>query len=138
MTRLLAFSDIHGNVRDVETLVQQVSGNRYDGVIVAGDFTNALIDLVAAQACFERIADTLRRLDAPLYYVLGNRDGILTEEGIRQVATSVPTYLDRRARKRIRVGETYLTGNPKLANRKTIYVTHSDGQPHKEEPKHND
>jgi predicted phosphodiesterase len=134
MAKLLALSDIHGNVNAVETLVRRVSGNNYDGMIVAGDFTNGLIegDLLAAQADFEKICDIMRRLDVPLYYVLGNRDYILSQQGLQHVEPSVPTYLDRTSRTRIRLRESYLTANPNLVNRKTIYVTHFDRQLRKE------
>lgn len=127
MVKLLAFSDIHGNVEAVDDLVRRASRKTYDGVIIAGDFTNALIDgdLAAAQIRFERIFDSLRRLDAPIYYVFGNRDYAFSQEGLRHIDPSQPTFLDKSV-KPIRLGEICLTGNPDVVKGKTIYVTHFD------------
>jgi predicted phosphodiesterase len=63
MTRLLAFSDIHGSVPAVEALVATERGG-FDGVVIAGDIGDR------PQALFR----ALKPLNCPVLYVYGNWD----------------------------------------------------------------
>ena len=64
MTRILAFSDIHNNVRAVEMLRAQ-EANAYDGILIAGDLgSESVADILEITSSFE----------CPICFVYGNWD----------------------------------------------------------------
>ncbi|MFX0171028.1 MAG: metallophosphoesterase [Candidatus Hodarchaeota archaeon] len=80
---LLAFSDIHGNVKAVKEMLQDISDKTFDGILFAGDFSNAFVngDIEEANDCYYKVMALLQSLDIPIYYVTGNRDfSIIFEE----------------------------------------------------------
>ena len=73
--RILAFSDIHGNVKAVRKLVSEISEVDFDMIIFGGDFTNTWFDgLEEGNTQMREIAVLIQSLDRPFYYVYGNRD----------------------------------------------------------------
>jgi Icc-related predicted phosphoesterase len=64
MTRLLAFSDIHGAVPAVAALVAVERVNQYDAVVIAGDIG----------PCPDELFLALEPLKCPVLYVYGNWD----------------------------------------------------------------
>ncbi|QJR82626.1 hypothetical protein CA267_018640 [Alteromonas pelagimontana] len=69
MIRILAFSDIHNNLTCVDKLISQVSGEKFDCVVVAGDIGNQ-----TAPTFFEKLSV----LPFPICYVYGNWDSKLS------------------------------------------------------------
>lgn len=70
MTRILACSDIHNNVKAVRQLRAR-EGNDYDALIVAGDMGSDAAD---------EIFEILRTFDCPVLYVFGNWDSRLKHD----------------------------------------------------------
>jgi predicted phosphodiesterase len=68
--RLLALSDVHGNVSAV-TQLRRKEANRFDGVVVAGD--------IGAEAAPE-IIQILSTFECPVLYIFGNWDSELAYE----------------------------------------------------------
>lgn len=81
--RILAFSDIHGNVKAVRRLVSEISDVEFDFIIFGGDFTNAWFDgLEKGKQQMNEIVPLIRSLGKPFYYVYGNRDHAPTEGSV--------------------------------------------------------
>ena len=119
MISILAFSDTHGNVGAVETLVDHVVQKTYEAVIFAGDFAS----FKDVQDHYEKTMELLCSLEAPCYYIFGNRD--------RPPPTpTYPTLLKRGVKKEIGEG-IFVTADEELVDKDTIYVSHGSSTLHR-------
>jgi len=129
--RILAFSDIHGHTEAVKRLVSEVSKERFDYIVFAGDFTNAWFDgLKEGRKQMGEITPVIESLGKPLYYIYGNRD-----------FSPRDAFYDRNKRKRFgkvecqigenmnskdcSIGDYTLTNKIKALDSSKILVTHS-------------
>lgn len=117
--RILAFSDIHGNVEAVRHLRAQES-NRFDGILIAGDLGDDSVD---------DILSLCMSFECPVFYVYGNWDN-RSAYGPRHSGASGPVHHTVQA-----LGDLTVTGfsgcpthwgqNPIfLSNRAEIEKTH--------------
>jgi len=75
LMRILAFSDIHGYTEAVRRLVSEVSKEKFDCIVFAGDFTNAWFDgLKEGRKQMGEITSLIESLGKPFYFIYGNRD----------------------------------------------------------------
>ena len=112
--KLLVFSDIHGGLDAVKTLINRIGNNKYDAVIFAGDFTSH--ENVQQQYQYQEIMEKLIGLKAPIYYVYGNRDD-------PSPRPTYPTYLSKGIK--VAIGEgLFLTSDETKVDSNTIYVDH--------------
>jgi predicted phosphodiesterase len=76
--RILAFSDVHGNIQAVKKLINEASEKAYYIIVFGGDFTTALFDGAdVGQKQMDKIAIILESTKKPLYFVPGNRDNFI-------------------------------------------------------------
>ena len=68
--RVLAFSDSHGNISDVQRLLQIESNNNYDAIIAAGDLGRYGNPCIKARTIIEMLSP----FSCPVLFVLGNSD----------------------------------------------------------------
>ena len=68
--RILAFSDSHGNISDVQRLLQLESNNSYDVIIAAGDIGRYGNPRIKAKTIIEMLSP----FSCPVLFVLGNSD----------------------------------------------------------------
>lgn len=119
--KILAFSDIHGNVAAVKAMVKAVRGKSYDAIIFCGDFAS----FVDIQRAYEKIMEELQKIGSPCYYVFGNRDREFDPFGIGICVSpepKFPTFLDNQ---KVEIGEGIsITANPELVDEKTIFISH--------------
>ena len=114
---ILALSDSHGILMAVQELLNDVD-KKYDAVIFAGDFTNAIFfPSLPNQEIFEETIKFLKKF-GPVYYSLGNRDV--------NIKPTLPNYLAPGAVFQV-AGLKITSDNSKL-DENTIYVTHYDSQ----------
>jgi predicted phosphodiesterase len=109
---ILAFSDIHGNTDIIKKLLEEVKENRYDAIIFAGDFTS----FHNIQVLYQEIMDLLSTLNAPIFYVFGNRDS-------PRPNPTRPTLLKTGLKPEIGAG-IFITTDTRLVDNRTIYVAH--------------
>ena len=115
MLELLALSDSHGAVQAVQELLNGVD-KKYDAVIFAGDFTNAIFfPRMNNQEIFEETIQFLQKF-GPVYYCLGNRDV--------NIKPTLPNHLALGAV--FQVGGLKITSDNAMLDENTIYVTHYD------------
>lgn len=118
--RILAFSDIHGNVEAVQKLISEVKGQDFEIIVFGGDFTNAIFDgPIKGKHQMQEIAALLQSLERPFYYVYGNRDIFPTQKrkyGIKWYCIQERDWI---------IGDYTLTNKIKDLNRSKILVTHS-------------
>lgn len=73
--KILAFSDVHGNVEAVEKLYAETQDADFDLIIFGGDFTNEFFEgFEKAQVQMNEFCEVIKRYEKPFYYVYGNRD----------------------------------------------------------------
>jgi uncharacterized protein len=80
--RIIAFSDIHGNYRSVESLLRDIQP--YDVVVIAGDLTTYGTNREAEEA-----VRGFQTCGKPLMIVAGNMDPPLLEETFSQLGVSI-------------------------------------------------
>ena len=112
--KILAFSDIHGNVDAVKKLVTETESKEYDLIIFGGDFTNSWFDgPEIGQQQMEEVIAVIETLDRPFYFVLGNRDIFFECNYGYNIGDN-----DQK------IGEYILTNNSTNLNKQKILVTH--------------
>ena len=110
--RILVFSDIHGDLESVKTLMNCIRQKQYSVVIFAGDFTS----FEDVQERYQKIMEILTCLKAPIYYVYGNRD-------LPPPKPTYPTYLSQGIK--VGIGEGLsITSDANKVDQNTIYVSH--------------
>lgn len=125
MLKFLAFSDIHGNTESVKKLIPTVKNEQFDGILFAGDFTNAFLDrdLEKANDKYQIIMKLLQSLETPVYYVLGNRDFVPKVDGIKVINANLPYNLSKE--KKIYITKKIsIASDHRLVDGNTIYLTH--------------
>ncbi|MBN2095304.1 MAG: metallophosphoesterase family protein [Candidatus Aenigmarchaeota archaeon] len=119
--KILAFSDIHGEVGAVKVLTKLVKNNKYDAIIFAGDFSS----FHEVQEVYEKTMKELSKLKAPCYYVFGNRDRSFDPFGIGIYVEPEPKYPNLVSDDKIEIGEGIcITANPNLVDERTIFLAH--------------
>ena len=112
MFEILAFSDVHGNVEAVRTLIESVKQKKYEAVIFAGDFAS----FEDVQNLYEKTMKLISFLGTPCYYVFGNRD-------LPPPTPTYPTLLGKGTKEEIGEG-IFVTADERLVDKDTIYVSH--------------
>src|SRR5438093_13454921 len=86
--RILAASDIHGNLKFYQRVPQVARRLSAAAVVLAGDllgFARGIDDIQQAQRANAReIMQLLGPLTVPLYYIMGNDDWVELEPGLGQ------------------------------------------------------
>ena len=119
--KILAFSDVHGEVRAVRELARIVKGRKYDAVIFAGDFAS----FYDVQVAYERIMREIVKIGAPCFYVFGNRDRMFDPFGIGISVEPEATFPTLLTDQKVEIGEGIsITANPDLIDEKTIFLAH--------------
>ena len=119
--KILAFSDIHGEVGAVKALVKKLRGKKYDAIIFCGDFAS----FSDAQEVYEKVMKEIKKIGAPCYYVFGNRDRSFDPFGIGICAEPEATFPTHLSDQRVEIGEgIFITANPALIDEKTIFISH--------------
>jgi predicted phosphodiesterase len=122
--KILAFSDIHGEIGAVKALVKAVRGKTYDAIIFCGDFAS----FSDAQAVYEEIMEQIQKIGAPCYYVFGNRDRSFDPFGIGLCIDPEATFPTHLSDQKVEIGEGIsITSNPSLIDEKTIFISHLTG-----------
>lgn len=127
--RLLCFSDIHGSVEAVRTLIAdtRARGVACDAAVLAGDITNLVVDkdLDEAQRQYDAIMRLLSDEYGRVYYVPGNRDRLGRGKNARTVEHRYGILLEPDQAYRIGDG-IKITSSPELVDGRTILVQHSN------------
>jgi len=65
---LLAFNDIHGNVKSVKKMLQDVKDKTFDRILFTGDFTNTFVDrdIDKPNERCNKVMELLQSLDIPI------------------------------------------------------------------------
>jgi len=114
--RILAFSDVHGNIEAINKMRLEIQNEKFDAIIFAGDFTNAIFDgKESGQEQLDNIVKELEMINKPFYFIYGNRD-----------VNVKCNYGYNLHEKNWKLGEYTLTNEITSLSKKKILITHSD------------
>lgn len=127
--KLLCFSDVHGCVEAVRSLIADTRerGVYYDAVIVAGDITNLVVtkDIEEEQRRSDQIMSMLGAEYKNLFFVPGNRDRLSRGKKAKAIEFSCGTLLEQGTVFTLS-NDIMITSSPELADSDTILVQHSN------------
>ncbi len=120
--RLVLLSDLHlgyHNPRhELARWVDMINREHPDAVLIAGD----IIDGSLRPLLEERMADELRRIEAPVYACLGNHEYISGEPGAEQFYREAGITLLRDSAATLAGGDVVVIGRDDLSNRRRLSV----------------
>lgn len=120
--RLVLLSDLHlgyHNPRhELARWVDMINREHPDAVLIAGD----IIDGSLRPLLEERMADELRRIEAPVYACLGNHEYISGEPGAEQFYHEAGITLLRDSAATLAGGDVVVIGRDDLSNRRRLSV----------------
>ena len=120
--RLVLLSDLHlgyHNPRhELARGVDMINREHPDAVLIAGD----IIDGSLRPLLEERMADELRRIEAPVYACLGNHEYISGEPGAEQFYREAGITLLRDSAATLAGGDVVVIGRDDLSNRRRLSV----------------
>ena len=120
--RLVLLSDLHlgyHNPRhELVRWVDLINREHPDAVLIAGD----IIDGSLRPLIEERMADELRRIEAPVYACLGNHEYISGEPGAEQFYREAGITLLRDSAATLAGGDVVVIGRDDLSNRRRLSV----------------
>ena len=120
--RLVLLSDLHlgyHNPRhELARWVDMINREHPDAVLIAGD----IIDGSLRPLLEERMADELRRIEAPVYACLGNHEYISGEPGAEQFYREADITLLRDSAATLAGGDVVVIGRDDLSNRRRLSV----------------
>ena len=120
--RLVLLSDLHlgyHNPRhELARWVDMINREHPDAVLIAGD----IIDGSLRPLLEERMADELRRIEAPAYACLGNHEYISGEPGAEQFYREAGITLLRDSAATLAGGDVVVIGRDDLSNRRRLSV----------------
>jgi len=143
--KILAFSDLHGNIEVLKLLKKRIEGESFDYMLIAGDLTNAYsLENEEILQHMEEIFSVLESFEIPYYFVWGlpfrelklellfmeglrrkdSKEGVIGKEIVRLISSLKFGRL-LRMDKPIKLGEYWLTSSPKIVSENTILMIHT-------------